>query len=666
MKQKFLILLAMTLLPMSMLAQYDDESSDTFYRLIGNFYYELDSVNLTAAVDGCRLHEVFREIVIPNTVEAPDDEDALPEIEPNIRTYKVTKINDEAFKGNDDITSVVLGDNVEVIGEWAFRGCDGITTVTLGSRVWSIEKEAFAYCTNLATVNMNNALRTIGTQAFIGCASLTAFNFPESVTTIGNSAFSGCKGLTTIAIPDKVTTLATGVFSDCTNLSSVTFPSNLRTIGNQAFARCKSLTTLTIPTSVTSIGDYAFQGCTGLSTLTIPNNVVTIGGRAYMGCSGLTTVNIGSSVTTIGENAFSGCKSLTAIDIPDNVTTIGEYSFSYCDDLATVTIGTGLTNIKMGEGLDSDEQSPFIACPKLTSITVAAGNNTYDSRENCNAIIETATNKLLVGSGSTIIPEGVTAIADNAFYNLNGLTKIIIPLSVQTVGLKAFEKAGLTLVNIDSKNTVIPDNAFTEVGSTASPCTLYAPVCYDFGTDTSGDYFNWKGGCFSLDGVTIALDGITMGTFYSSNPVDFNGIEDLKAYILVGVNTAEQYATIVPVKDAPAYTGLLLIGKPGVYPVPYGPSPSRYVNMLKGTLEGYEPIPDHTDLVFDSETMNFRRPHTGDDVEAGKAYLPIEAYGGDALSIKAVEDDSLEGDLNKDGTVNVTDVTILVNRILGK
>ena len=157
-----------------------------------------------------------------------------------------------------------------------------------------------------------------------------------------------------------------------------------------------------------------------------------------------------------------------------------------------------------------------------------------------------------------------------------------------------------------------------------------------------------------------------MGTFYSSNPVDFNGIEDLKAYILVGVNTDEQYATIVPVKDAPAYTGLLLIGKPGVYPVPYGPSPSRYANMLKGTIVGYEPPPYSTDLVFDSETMKFRRPHTGDDVEAGKAYLPVDGFEGDSLSIKAVAEDSLEGDLNKDGTVNVTDVTILVNRILGK
>ena len=171
-----------------------------------------------------------------------------------------------------------------------------------------------------------------------------------------------------------------------------------------------------------------------------------------------------------------------------------------------------------------------------------------------------------------------------------------------------------------------------------------------------------------MSGVTIVLEETTMGTFYSSKSVDFSNTENIKAYILVGVNVNEQYATVVPVKDAPSNTGLLLIGKPGAYPVPYGPSPSIYSNMLKGTLVDYT-IPPHTNqitnMVFDSETMKFRIPHDGEVLEAGKAYLPIASFGGDSLSIKAVVDDSLEGDLNKDGIISVVDVTILVNKILG-
>ena len=487
------------------------------------------------------------------------------------------------------------------------------------------------------------------------------------MTNIGSNAFTGCTSITAITIPNNVKTLSAAVFSGCTKLSSVTFPDNLTTIGTQAFAHCRALTNSTIPESVTSIGSYAFQECIGFTTLTIPDNVVSVGSSAYSGYSGLTSINIGTSVTTIDENAFSGCKGITAINIPDNVATIGKLCFYGCTNLATVTIGTGLKDLKMEEDMESG-QSPFYYCPNLASVTVAAGNTTYDSRENCNAIIETSTNKLLVGSKNATIPESVTAIADNAFYIINGLTTIIIPISVQTVGHNAFEGTGLTLVNIDSKSTIIPDDAFTGVGSQGSPCTLYAPVNYDFGIDTSGDSFTWKGGCFSLSGVTIVLEETTMGTFYSSKSVDFSNTENLKAYILVGINANEQYATVVPVKDAPSNTGLLLIGKPGAYPVPYGPSPSIYSNMLKGTLVDYT-IPPHTNqitnMVFDSETMKFRIPHDGEVLEVGKAYLPIDSFDGDSLSIKAVVDDSLEGDLNKDGIISVVDVTILVNKILG-
>ena len=657
MKQKVLILLAMTLLPLSMLAQYDD---DTFTMPIGDLNYVFNKSTQTATVIGFNGTGVS-ELVIPSTVTTSSG--TLGEFEEEI-TYTVTEIGEGAFLQKKFITTVKLGAYVVSIDDFAFSNCSGITSVTMGSNLRTIGKQAFAYCYNLSSVTVNNLL-TIGDLAFVGCSSLTAFNFPSTVTSIGIGAFQDCKSLESISIPGNVTTLSASVFSDCTSLSSVTFPNTLTTIGSQAFARCIALTNSAIPESVTTIGDFAFKGCTGFTTLTIPNNVVSIGSSAYGSCSAITDITIGTSVTTIGENAFEGCKGITAINIPNNITTLGETCFGYCESLTTVTIGTGVTDIKT-TGY-SYEESPFYNCPNLTNITVAAGNSTYDSRENCNAIIETSSNKLLAGSKNAFIPEGVKAIADNAFYNISGLTTIIIPLSVQSVGHNAFEGTGLTLVNIDSKSTTIPDDAFTGVGSQDSPCTLYAPVFYDFGTDTSGNYFDWKGGCFGLGGVTIALEETTMGTFYSSNPVDFSDTEDLKAYILVGVNTDEKYVTIVPVKDAPANTGLLLIGKPGVYPVPYGPSPSRYANMLKGTSVDYalpQSFTGNIDMVFDSETMKFRFPNDGEVLEAGKAYLPIEMFGGDELSIKAVVDDSLKGDVNDDGTVNVSDVTKLVDIIL--
>ena len=110
--------------------------------------------------------------------------------------------------------------------------------------------------------------------------------------------------------------------------------------------------------TVTSIGEQAFLGC-GLTSVTIPNSVTSIGYEAFYGCSGLTSITIPNSVTSIGDNAFSWCTSLTSITIPNSVTSIGNYA--------------------------------FYGCPGLESIIVEDGNTKYDSRENCNAIIERKT-----------------------------------------------------------------------------------------------------------------------------------------------------------------------------------------------------------------------------------------------------------------------------------
>ena len=136
--------------------------------------------------------------------------------------------------------------------------------------------------------------------------------------------------------------------------------------------------------------EYYSNGYTG--NVVIPESV-TYNGATY-------------SVTSIGEDAFYNCYDLTGIVIPNSVTSIGEEAFRGCPWLRSVEIPNSVTSIG---------NYAFFECSGLTSIKVENGNSVYDSRENCNAIIETATNKLIVGCQNTIIPNSVTSIGDYAF-----------------------------------------------------------------------------------------------------------------------------------------------------------------------------------------------------------------------------------------------------------
>ena len=135
------------------------------------------------------------------------------------------------------------------------------------------------------------------------------------------------------------------------------------------------------------------------------------------------------SVTSIGSSAFSGCYRLTSIEIPNSVTSIGDYAFDGC---------WGLTSIEIPNSVTSIGDYAFRGCSGLTRISVESGNTIYDSRNNCNAIIETATNKLMAGCQNTIIPNSVTSIGESAFKGCKGLTSITIPNSVTSIGNEAF------------------------------------------------------------------------------------------------------------------------------------------------------------------------------------------------------------------------------------
>ena len=187
-------------------------------------------------------------------------------------------------------------------------------------------------------------------------------------------------------------------------------------------------------------GKSPFCNNSYIKSIVIKNGVTSIGNAAFYFCRGLTSITVPDSVTSIGYNAFNRCTGLTSITIPDSVTGIHDYA--------------------------------FFDCTSLTGITVDSNNPVYDSRENCNAIIETETNTLIQGCKNTTIPDSVTSIGNDSFYFCTGLTSITVPDSVTSVGSSAFGYCqNLTSITIPDSVTSIGNYAF-------SNCTALKDVYY--------------------------------------------------------------------------------------------------------------------------------------------------------------------------------------------
>ena len=232
--------------------------------------------------------------------------------------------------------------------------------------------------------------------------------------------------------------------------------------------------------SVTSIGESAFALCSFLFSVSIPSSVVTIKYNAFSNSDRLCNLKFSYGLITIGDNAFMGSGKLLNVELPSSVKTIGSEAFYYCFGLESITIPSSVSSIG---------DRAFSACMNLTSITVDADNTTYDSREGCNAIIETSTNKLITGCRNTVIPSSVTGIGDDAFDGCLGMTSITIPNSVTSIDKGPFSNCNDLKSIIVENVTPVEINDLSFYGVDKSACTLFVPVGSKSAYE-SADYWN--------------------------------------------------------------------------------------------------------------------------------------------------------------------------------
>lgn len=350
--------------------------------------------------------------------------------------------------------------DVTSIGEYAFYNNSKLTSILIPPYVKSIGKKAFNYCTKLTSVSIPEGVTEICKGAFAGCLNLTSIEIPSSVTTIGDDAFRN-SGLTSLEIPGNVVSIGEGAFGGCDDLASLKLNDGLKTIGKDAFRDCDMLESITIPSSVESIDGSILSSSSALKSVQVAegnkvydsrNNcnaiIETATNTLISGCNA-TTIPYG--IESIGDRALLGCSKITSTEIPSSVTSIGDEAFAYSVSLTSVSIPASVTSIS---------GNPFNDCTNIKTIAVEEGNKAYDVRENCNALIETATNKLISACNTSTIPYGVEAIGDYAFAWLD-ITEIDIPATVTSIGRAAFEFcSNLTSVKIPAGVLALEDFAF--------------------------------------------------------------------------------------------------------------------------------------------------------------------------------------------------------------
>ena len=503
----------------------------------------LDGHAVTRISSNAASYSDFKEVVLPEGLlrignYAFENSSNLQSVQ---LPSTLQRIGQSAFASCPELTEIVLPENLEALGEQAFAWCNGLKSVTIPASITQLGSSAFLFCEALTTVTLSEGMKKIGPAMFAYCGALKEISLPESLEEIADSAFAGT-GLSSVKLGKNVKKVAGNAFASTRVAGFELDPENtvLEVKDNVLFEK-ESATLLSypartsgrsyaVPEGTKHIAPYAFQ-YSGLQTITFPETLESIGNHAF-NLSALQKVEIPASVKSIGHDAFNACFFLKEARLPEGLTELEDYVFSTCNltsvSLPSTLVKIGqqalgnngsLKSITLPEGLVEIGEDAFSGCHSLETITLPAALTTIGA----NAFYNTALKAFAVADGNTVfsvidgvlfadngkvlfaypaglkeasytIPEGVTAIKDNVFANVETLKEVKFPASLETIGSNAFAASGLTTLTIPGSVKETGTAAFMD-------CENLKTVVLEEGVEIiSGNAFNY---CEKLETVTI-------------------------------------------------------------------------------------------------------------------------------------------------------------------
>lgn len=279
-----------------------------------------------------------------------------------------------------------------------------------------------------------------------------------------------------------------------------TIPVGVETIEPEMFRGNTALVEISIPNTVRFIAENAFKSCSSLKKVVfLDNDKLLIEYNAFEACTSLKSINLPEGIKEIGRYLFLDCSSLKEIVITDGVKKIGLHAFSGCSNLSKISLPASLEELELEE-----DGEIFDGC-NLDEITLHPANTNYSVEGNC--LLSGDGKTLIRGCNRSVIPDGVTKIAANAFSGCTRLDGIIIPDSVKSIGRNAFE--GCTSL----KNIVIPKTVKKIYKYAFSGCSSLSDITIDK-VRTEFDPYNSFRGCPNAkrDGLyNDAIDKLATG-----------------------------------------------------------------------------------------------------------------------------------------------------------